>query len=232
MRVELRRPSRRDEAEFLRLVRQSRSLHRPWVSPPSTPALFRAYLARCRDRRHAGFLVCLSPAGEIAGVVNLNEIVHGALRSAYLGYYSFAPHADRGCMRAGLSLALRHAFGELRLHRVEANIQPGNEASIALVRRLGFSREGFSRRYLKIGGRWRDHQRWALLADDWRRRGPGAAERDAEGGSPPRSRRSADSVQRSARGEPWDGPSPARRASRPRRDRRSAPAIASNASRC
>jgi ribosomal-protein-alanine N-acetyltransferase len=74
-------------------------------------------------------------------------------------------------MTGALQLALRHAFRTLKLHRVEANIEPGNEASIALVRRAGFTREGFSQRYLKLGGRWRDHERWALLREDWR---PGA----------------------------------------------------------
>ena len=66
---------------------------------------------------------------------------------------------------------LRTAFRTLRLHRVEANIQPGNRASIALVERAGFRREGYSRRYLKIAGRWRDHERWALLAEEWQPRG-------------------------------------------------------------
>ena len=73
-------------------------------------------------------------------------------------------------MTEALALTLRIAFGRLRLHRVEANIQPGNRASIALVRRAGFRREGLSPRYLKIGGRWRDHERWALTVEDWRRR--------------------------------------------------------------
>jgi ribosomal-protein-alanine N-acetyltransferase len=71
-------------------------------------------------------------------------------------------------MTEGLQLVLRRAFTEFGLHRLEANIQPGNSASIALVRRCGFVHEGFSERYLKIGGRWRDHERWAIRADQWR----------------------------------------------------------------
>ena len=66
------------------------------------------------------------------------------------------------------ALALDFAFGTLKLHRVEVNIQPVNARSLALVERTGFAREGFSRRYVKIGGRWRDHVRCALLAEDWR----------------------------------------------------------------
>jgi ribosomal-protein-alanine N-acetyltransferase len=71
-------------------------------------------------------------------------------------------------MLEGVGLVLSRAFGPLRLHRVEANVQPGNERSKALVRRLGFTKEGYSERYLKIGGRWRDHERWAILAENWR----------------------------------------------------------------
>ena len=108
--------------------------------------------------------------GGIAGVLELSEITRGILQSAYLGFYAMAPHAGRGYMREGLELVLRYAFRDLKLHRVEAAIQPGNARSLALVRRCGFTKEGFSPRYLKIGGRWRDHERWALLIDDWRSR--------------------------------------------------------------
>ena len=97
--------------------------------------------------------------------MNISEIVHGAFRSGYLGYYAFAPYAGRGLMTEGLALVIDDAFHRLRLHRLEANIQPGNTASLGLVRRLDFRREGFSLRYLKIRGRWRDHERWAVLAD-------------------------------------------------------------------
>ena len=67
-------------------------------------------------------------------------------------------------MHAGLSAVVRHSFRVLRLHRLEANIQPGNRASIALAKSCGFIKEGYSPRYLKIGGRWRDHERWAIVA--------------------------------------------------------------------
>jgi len=101
-------------------------------------------------------------------VFNFNNIIRGAFQNAFLGFYAFAPYARKGLMAEGLQLALRYAFSTLRLHRLEANIQPGNIASVALVRRCGFVREGFSRAYWKVAGRWRDHERWALVADDWR----------------------------------------------------------------
>ncbi len=97
------------------------------------------------------------------GVVNVSEIVRGSFQSAYLGYYAFRPFAGTGLMRAGLAKVIRHAFTKMKLHRLEANIQPANRRSIKFVSSLGFRREGFSRRYLKIGARWRDHERWAIL---------------------------------------------------------------------
>jgi ribosomal-protein-alanine N-acetyltransferase len=130
---------------------------------------YEAYLARLRGPAHAGYLVC-AEGGELAGVINISEIVRGAFRSAYLGFYAFTPHAGRGHMRAGLARVIGRAFGALRLHRLEANIQPGNLRSIALVRGLGFRREGLSPRYLKISGRWRDLERWAITAEQWKAR--------------------------------------------------------------
>ena len=168
MRVRLRAPGPRDEEMFLEAARGSRAFLRPWVTPPATPAAYRAYLGRLDRATHEGRLVVLRESGELAGVINVSEIVRGGFQSGYLGYYAFIPHAGQGYMTEGLALALRWVFGEMRLHRVEANIQPGNEASLALVRRLGFRREGMSPRYLKIAGRWRDHERWAISAEDWR----------------------------------------------------------------
>jgi ribosomal-protein-alanine N-acetyltransferase len=166
-RVTLEQPSPRHGAEFLRAVRRSRDLHRGWVSPPNDRRQFDRYLKGLRHENCEGFLVVTS-TDAIAGVVNVSEIVRGHFQSAYLGYYAFEPGAGQGLMRQGLQRVIAHCFGKLRLHRLEANIQPENLRSVALAQNLGFRCEGFSPRYLKIGGRWRDHQRWALLAEDWK----------------------------------------------------------------
>jgi ribosomal-protein-alanine N-acetyltransferase len=169
-RVLLRAPVAGDRDEFLDRVFASRKLHRRWVVPPADPQAFDAYLRRAMSVDVETLIVCRREDGAIVGVYSLSHIAYGPLRSAYLGYYGFAPFAGRGYMHDGLRLLLRHAFGSLGLHRVEANIQPGNEASIALVRGAGFRQEGYARRYLKIAGRWRDHERWAILAEDPKRR--------------------------------------------------------------
>lgn len=172
-RVVLRQPTRRDEAAFLAAVRRSRTLHGCYANPPRTAERFAAALARLRDPSYESFLVVTVDAHELVGVINLNEIVRGPFQGAYLGYYAFEPLAGQGLMTEGLSLVVAQAFGELRLHRLEANIQPDNARSLALVQRLGFQREGYSPRYLKLAGRWRDHERWALLREDWRTRRKG-----------------------------------------------------------
>jgi [ribosomal protein S5]-alanine N-acetyltransferase len=169
-RVYLRAPEHGDRAEFISLMRTSRSFHRPWATAPTDDDAFDAYLADSRRPDFQAMLICRREDRAILGFFNLSHITRGSLQSAYLGYAVGSPYAHLGYMREGLELVLREAFVTLRLHRIEANIQPGNNASIALARGAGFSREGFSPRYLKIGGRWRDHERWAILADDWRTR--------------------------------------------------------------
>ena len=169
-RVYLRQPARSDQTEFIDLMRASRAFHSPWATAPTDDERFSAYLADARRADFEALLLCRVSDDAILGFFNLSQIERGSLQSAYLGYAAGKPFAGKGYMREGLSLVLRHAFMTMRLHRIEANIQPGNHASLALARGAGFSREGFSPRYLKIGGRWRDHERWALLADDWRNR--------------------------------------------------------------
>ena len=151
-------------------MQASRAFHRPWASAPTNKERFGSYLADAMRADFEAMLVCRRDDDAILGFFNLSHITRGPFQSAYLGYAVGKTYARQGYMREALELVLRHAFLRLGLHRIEANIQPGNRASIALARGAGFRREGFSRRYLKIGGRWRDHERWAILVDDWRAR--------------------------------------------------------------
>jgi ribosomal-protein-alanine N-acetyltransferase len=170
-RVHLRPPRKSDEAAFLRAARVSRALHGRWAKAPATRSEFTAFIKRYGGAApaHVGFLVFRNTDGALCGVFNFSEIVRNAFNSAYLGYYAFAPHAGGGLMTEGFALVLDVAFGELGLHRVEVNVQPTNRRSLALVARLHFFCEGYSRGYVKIAGRWRDHVRFAMLAEDWRR---------------------------------------------------------------
>ncbi len=160
--------------EFLAAVKRSHKLYGKgrWAAPPATAEAFRKNLGRLEDPRTLSFWV-LTSGNELAGVVNVNEIIRGVAQSAYLGYYAFVPHNGQGHMTRGLGAVVARVFRRHNLHRLEANIQPENEASRRLVQRLGFRMEGYSPRYLKLAGRWRDHERWAILAEEWigRRRG-------------------------------------------------------------
>jgi [ribosomal protein S5]-alanine N-acetyltransferase len=169
-RVTIRPPAPEDAEAFTAAMRASRSLHRPWVAMPETPEEFEAYLERSRRPNAAFYLAHRREDDAIVGFLNISEIIRGRLQSAFLGYGGVAGHAGQGYMREALELVLREAFTTLGLHRLEVNIQPGNQASIALAERCGFEHEGFSPRYLKIGGRWRDHERWAMRAETWRAR--------------------------------------------------------------
>jgi ribosomal-protein-alanine N-acetyltransferase len=113
-------------------------------------------------------LVCIKDSDQIAGQITLSQIFRKSFQSAYLGYQLFGGFTGRGYMTEAVRLMLKSAFTELDLHRIEANVQPENKPSIRVLKRNGFTKEGFSRRYLKIGGRWRDHERWAIIKEDWR----------------------------------------------------------------
>lgn len=167
-RVELRAPRTADLDAWCALVRRSRSSFAGRITTTPSAATFRAYLARSRARTAECRLIWRREDEALLGAVNLTDIVRGVFQSGYLGYYIGVPYAGQGYMTEALQLMLRLAFRQLRLHRVEANILPANAPSLALVQRAGFRLEGRSRRYLKIAGRWRDHERWALLAEEWR----------------------------------------------------------------
>jgi len=166
----------RREREYLDSAHRSRELHRGFVTSATSADEFRAYLDRTRRQNQESFFVISTQSNALVGVININDIVMYAQKAGRLGYYAFVPHAGNGLMREGLALVVKMAFREFGLHRLEANIQPANRRSKELVEALGFRREGTARGFLKIGGRWRDHERWALLKEDW---SPAAVQRRA-----------------------------------------------------
>jgi ribosomal-protein-alanine N-acetyltransferase len=192
--VHIRHLARADREELLALVHESREFHRPWAYPPDRAEQFDELVARSRRDDFFSLVACRVPGGAIVGVFNISQIVRGLFQSAFLGYYAHAAHAGRGYMRDALPLVVEYAFGPLALHRIEANIQPGNRASIALARGAGFRLEGYSPRYLLIGGHWRDHERYALTVEDWE---------DAKGEASARGRRDG----RRRRGRDQNSPS-------------------------
>jgi ribosomal-protein-alanine N-acetyltransferase len=167
-RVLVRTPTIDDQDEFIAAMRASRRLLRPWITNmPETTERYAAYMERVDDPRAAPYFACRIEDGAIVGFLNISEIVRGPFKSAFLGYGAVVGFERRGYMSEAMQLVLREAFTTLGLHRLEANIQPGNTASIALAKRAGFELEGFSPRYLKVGGRWRDHERWAIRSETW-----------------------------------------------------------------
>jgi ribosomal-protein-alanine N-acetyltransferase len=155
-----------DAAELIRANAESREYHVPWVQPFTDAAGFERWFGRLGGSVDVSLVAREETSNGIVGVFNVSQIALGVFRSAYLGFYGSCHYAGRGLMTAALRQTVAYAFAEIGLHRLEANIQPENSASIALVRRAGFLREGFSPRYLQIGGIWRDHERWAVLADE------------------------------------------------------------------
>jgi len=146
--VYLRYPTSDDAGEFLERVVASRRYHRPWVQAPDDIFVFRSFLVRADTESFQGFLACRREDDAIVGVTNLSVITRGALQSAYLGFYGFVPSDGQGYMTTAVRAVVTRAFRKLKLHRVEANVQPGNARSLALIERCGFRREGLSERYL------------------------------------------------------------------------------------
>ncbi|WP_419999187.1 GNAT family N-acetyltransferase [Streptomyces boninensis] len=162
------RPTRpADEQAWIRAVRASTGLHHPWMYLPDTPGDYAEFMGRLTEPDTESYLICDPGTHDIVGFVNVNSIVRRAFRSAALGYAAFVPHAGRGYLTAGVGLVTRYALSPqgLALHRLEINVQPGNEASINIAKRNGYRLEGFSPDYLFIGGAWRDHERWAITAE-------------------------------------------------------------------
>lgn len=173
-RIILRSPTARDRAEFLALKRRNRAFLKPWEATPVggpspfAPSAFDRFMKSARTESSQRFLICRASDGAIVGQIGLGGIIRGAFQSCFVGYWIAKEFTRRGYMREALSLAIEFAFRELKLHRVEANIIPRNQASKALVKSLGFRCEGTARRYLRIDGRWQDHEHWAMTVEEWR----------------------------------------------------------------
>ncbi len=166
-RVYLRAPETDDCDELIRLYRSSREHFRGYARSTLTREQFDLMLMDSAKDSNEHFLVCRSTDRVIVGTLNLSQIFRKSFQNAYLGYQLFSGFTGHGYMTEAVALSLQFAFNVLQLHRVEANVQPMNTPSIAVLQRNGFVKEGFSRRYLKISGRWRDHERWAILKEDW-----------------------------------------------------------------
>lgn len=160
MSIYLRKAEISDKKALQSAFNRSADFLAPWAFPPED---FNKYI-----ERSSLYLVCLLGRDEIVGSYRISEIVRGYFHSAYLGYQAFVPFQGKGYMSQGLKRLLNVAFGALNLHRLEANIQPGNKASIKLVEKAGFKKEGFSPNYLRVGGvTWKDHERWAIINHNW-----------------------------------------------------------------
>lgn len=164
--IQLRRPTDDDIDRLSLVYKNSKTLHNPWTFPPED---LEAYV-----KEPHRFLLCEKNDDELFGTFNISAIVRGTFQSGYLSYEAFAPHQAKGYMKRGMQLLLDYAFTELNLHRLEANIQPGNVASVSLVSGAGFEKEGYSRAYLRLGEsdtkgdkEWKDHERWAIINEAW-----------------------------------------------------------------
>ena len=173
-RVRLRPPRRGDWRAWSRLRGQSRSFLEPWE--PSWPedaltrTAFRRRLRQTDFERDSGlgysFLIFRREDQALLGGITISNVRRGVAQSANLGYWIGQPYARQGYMAEALSAVLDFAFAHLELHRVEAACLPGNRASQGLLRKVGFSEEGYARRYLRINGQWQDHVLFAILRED------------------------------------------------------------------
>lgn len=166
-RVYLRAPVPEDRDRLIELYRLSREHFRGYANSHYNSERFDAMLREAALESNEYFVICRTADDAIVGTVNFSQIFRKSFQNAFIGYQLFAGYTGQGFMTEAVDLALRRAFGQMGLHRIEANVQPRNKPSIAVLLRNGFTKEGFSRRYLKINGRWRDHERWAILREDW-----------------------------------------------------------------
>jgi [ribosomal protein S5]-alanine N-acetyltransferase len=172
--VVLRAPQMSDYAEWASLRDVSRDFLTPWEptwpADDLTRAAFRRRIKRYTEDQRGDlaypFFIVRRSDQVLVGGLTLSNIRRGCAQAGSLGYWMGAPYANRGYMTAAVIALIPFAFGTLRLHRVEAACIPSNAASVRLLERTGFRREGFARQYLCIDGVWQDHLLYARLRDD------------------------------------------------------------------
>ena len=173
-RVLLRQPRVSDYTEWARLRGESRSFLEPWeprwTTDELTPTAWRQRVRRYKNEHSAGtgtaYLIFEKPSGTLLGGINIGNIRYGVSQSAQIGYWMGAPHAGKGFMQDAIGALLSHAFGRMRLHRIEAACIPDNARSIRVLEKAGFTREGLLRSYLRINGAWQDHYIYSLIAEE------------------------------------------------------------------
>jgi ribosomal-protein-alanine N-acetyltransferase len=163
--VHIRHLKASDEKNFMAHIRRSRELHRSWVQVPTSAKAFQRYVQEMNTADDQAYVAIRTDTQEMVGVVELQDIFRGDFQNAYLIYYGFAEQLQQGFMQNAVEQVITKAFGQMKLHRLEANVQPDNLASIALLKACGFEKEGLSPKFLRKNGEWRDHERWALLND-------------------------------------------------------------------
>lgn len=156
-----------DCEEFIELNKSSIQFYKGLMNPVLESEKFKQYVENNLSDSNESFVICQNIDNNIVGAINLSQIFRKGFQNAYLGYSLGVHFKGKGYMTESVELILQHAFENLKLHRIEANVQPHNLASIKVLQRCGFTKEGFSRKYLKIDDVWCDHERWAIIVEDW-----------------------------------------------------------------
>jgi ribosomal-protein-alanine N-acetyltransferase len=136
---------------------------KPWIKLPQTKKAFATFAKEVSGADGKAYLVKRVHDQALVGVIEIRDIFMGSFKCGYLIYYAFDEFKGQGYMKEALKAVIRKAFTKLKLHRLEANIQPQNTASVALAKSVGLVFEGYSPKFLKINGQWRDHERWAII---------------------------------------------------------------------
>lgn len=169
--VELRDLKKRDARKLQTLLIKDRAWLSPWEA--TTPGI--RYPVDARDlisnllyqqRKGSGLAFVIEVEGELAGQINVANILYGSVSSASIGYWIGKDFAGRGAMPIAVALTIDHLFDELHLHRVEIDIRPENDASLRVVQKLQLREEGLKERFIHIDGQWRDHRIFAITAEE------------------------------------------------------------------